>query len=42
MKILPQFTMFDQPQNEEVLGNLERFGKIRKSIGKYTGWKANI
>ena len=24
MRILPQFTMFDQTQNEEVLGDLER------------------
>ena len=28
MRILPQFTMFDQTQNIEVLGDLERFRNI--------------
>ena len=32
MRILPQFTMFDQTQNEEVLGDLERLERVLANI----------
>lgn len=32
MRILPQFTMFDQTQNEEILGDLERLERVLKNI----------
>ena len=32
MKILPQFSMFDQTQNEEILGDLERLERVLENI----------
>ena len=32
MRILPQFTMFDQTQNEEILGDLERLVRVLENI----------
>ncbi len=32
MRILPQFTMFDYTQNEEILGDLERLERVLKNI----------
>jgi len=32
MKILPQFTIFDYTQNEEILGDLERLERVLENI----------
>ena len=32
MRILPQFSMFDQTQNEEILGDLERLERVLENI----------